>query len=210
MTRALLILTVSTLSLIPALASAQDCAAPEPPILSASISKGVVSLAWAPSDDSDLFVFEAGNVPGGANIVYSQTSARRLVIGVGSGTFWVRVRAVNTCGISEPSKLSEQSKEWKLQVPCNDPVPALSISNGMFKWNPRAGSERVAYFLEIATEPGGATNMVMNVGGSSTIAVDAIGLFDGIGTGTYYARLRGATACGGALTSNEVAFTVIR
>jgi hypothetical protein len=70
-------------------------------------SGGVVSFAWNPSAGATTYLIEAGSAPGSNNIVPGSdlggTATTFTTTGVGAGTYFVRLRARNACGISGPS-----------------------------------------------------------------------------------------------------------
>ena len=68
---------------------------------------GTVSLAWQPATGTPTsYVLEAGSAPGSSDLANSDLggAARAFTAtGVAGGTYYVRVRAANACGISRPS-----------------------------------------------------------------------------------------------------------
>lgn len=79
------------------------------PQLSFQVSGTTVSLAWTPSPGATSYVLEAGSSPGSSNLVNSDTGTSGttfVATGVGSGTYYVRVRAKNVCSVSGASSES--------------------------------------------------------------------------------------------------------
>jgi len=70
-------------------------------------SGGTVSFGWGASPTATTYVIEAGSAPGLANIVANADLASAATTatfnGVGRGTYYVTLRARNTCGTSGPS-----------------------------------------------------------------------------------------------------------
>jgi hypothetical protein len=90
--------------------SAPPChAAPfAPSALRANIIGNTLSLSWVPpllSGVISSYVVEAGTSPGLANVLNFNTGSAVSVFSTPapSGLYWVRVRAVNACGVSLPS-----------------------------------------------------------------------------------------------------------
>lgn len=86
-----------------------SCTAPGAPanLAIVSASSGNVVLTWTGASGSPTsYVVEAGSAPGGANLANSDlgTAATSLTAsGVASGTYYVRVRGKNSCGVGASS-----------------------------------------------------------------------------------------------------------
>jgi peptidyl-Asp metalloendopeptidase len=79
--------------------------APPPPIGFASTfnSGGTVSFAWTAAPGATTYVIEAGSAPGLSNLASADlgsASTSATFNGIGAGTYYVRLRARNTCGTS--------------------------------------------------------------------------------------------------------------
>jgi hypothetical protein len=78
-----------------------------PGALTSAVSGSSVQLSWGASSGSvSTYVFEIGSTAGATNLgtIDLGTSATRyLADGVASGTYFVRVKARNPCGLSAPS-----------------------------------------------------------------------------------------------------------
>jgi hypothetical protein len=92
------------------ISSAPPCqAAPfAPSTLRANLVGNVLSLSWVPpllSGFISSYVIEVGTSPGQANILNFNTGSPVVIYTTPapSGLYWVRVRAVNACGVSLPS-----------------------------------------------------------------------------------------------------------
>ena len=86
------------------------CGAIAPPAgLSFTVNGSNVTLLWsypAGSTPPGSFVIEAGSIPGAANLANFDTLSTAkgyFAPGVGPGTYFVRVRAKNACGVSGSS-----------------------------------------------------------------------------------------------------------
>ena len=73
--------------------------------LTASVSGSTVALQWTAGAGASTYVIEAGSTSGASNLVVSDlgSAATTLQATAGSGTYYVRVRARNACGIGIPS-----------------------------------------------------------------------------------------------------------
>jgi hypothetical protein len=82
------------------------CTGPPPPPSAFTLtfnSGGTVSFSWAASATATSYIIEAGSAPGAANLANANlgSSATSATFnGVGRGTYFVRLRAMNACGIS--------------------------------------------------------------------------------------------------------------
>src|SRR5262249_58992122 len=81
---------------------------PDPPVaLRSTVAGSTVTLEWVAAVGSPTsYIVEAGSSAGLANLLVSDTGNTAGVMvasGVGHGTYFVRVRARNACGISDPS-----------------------------------------------------------------------------------------------------------
>jgi hypothetical protein len=90
------------------LTAPSPCAVPAPPRqLSATASGSTVTIEWRLGDlgsaAPDEFVLEAGHAPD-APFVSLPLAARAFHAAAPPGTYYVRVRAVSTCGTSAPSE----------------------------------------------------------------------------------------------------------
>lgn len=178
-----------------------------PTALAAAISGSDVRLTWsAPAagsaaDAATSYVLEAGTIPGASNLVSVNIgNITSFAAAVPPGTYYVRVRAVNARGISDPSN------EVVMQVgaPSREIGPprnlraVLSGSTLTLTWDAPAGGGATSYVLEAGTHPGATNVVAANVGGTTTITVP-------MPIGSYHIRVRAAGPSGlSDDTSNEV------
>lgn len=84
------------------------CTPAAPAGLSFAIAAGVVTVTWEPPAEGDVtsYVIEAGDGPGASNLlVFNTGSAAPSFAAVAPpGAYYVRVRAMNTCGASPASE----------------------------------------------------------------------------------------------------------
>ncbi len=169
-----------------------------------------ITLSWtAPGtgDSPAAYTIEAGSSPGLAdlaNFSTGNTVTSFASSGVGNGTYFLRVRATNTKGASGPSN------EVALLVGCTAapgaPSGLLTTSNSggtvQFGWTAPnfAGTSNgpTTYVLEAGSVPGLSNLAVLDLGGAGTTVA-----FGGIGSGTYYVRVKARNLCGTSAASNQ-------
>jgi hypothetical protein len=78
---------------------------PGPPSgFTAEADGGVVTFWWQTVSDAESYVFEAGSVPGAANLAVVPVASPGLTTPLPqAGTYYLRVKAANACGHSAPS-----------------------------------------------------------------------------------------------------------
>ena len=82
------------------------CSAPPAPgQLSATVTGSTVTLLWGAVAGQSSYVLEAGSRAGATDVVVSDVGSTTSLTAtnVASGTYFVRVRAKNRCGIGAPS-----------------------------------------------------------------------------------------------------------
>jgi len=172
-----------------------------------------VFLAWSAASSGGApaaYIIEAGSAFGFANLANFSTGNTLTTFsttGVGSGTYYVRVRAVNAAGTSAPSNeavlVVGAAGCGALAAPGNF---ALTFDVGgtvSFAWTASPGA--TSYSIEAGSAPG-LTNLAnSNLGSAATSAT-----FNGVGAGAYYVRLRARNAACGTISapSNEVLLIV--
>jgi hypothetical protein len=76
--------------------------------LTASVGRTTATLVWDPAGpDATSYIVEAGSAPGVSDVMTRETAAGSTSLtasGLGRGPLYVRVRATNACGVSEPSQ----------------------------------------------------------------------------------------------------------
>jgi hypothetical protein len=81
------------------------CAPPAPTGLTQTVSGNSVSLSWSPSAGATGYVVEAGSSSGLANLATLPVGTNGLAVAdVPPGTYFVRVRARNACGLGAVSQ----------------------------------------------------------------------------------------------------------
>jgi hypothetical protein len=176
------------------------CAAPGAPGAPvANVAGGQVSIAWTSASGATSHIFEAGSGPGQANLVNSSVSGTALVASAPPGSYYVRARGRNACGVG-PASPETVVNVGGCTAP-GSPSPLSASVNGRqvtLEWRPVAGA--ASYVLEAGSMPG-ASNIVVTAVGGTSVTTPAP-------PGTYYVRVKARTACGTGSASNELAVTV--
>ncbi|MBI3402475.1 MAG: fibronectin type III domain-containing protein [Acidobacteria bacterium] len=183
-----------------------------PSNLAASVSGTTVTLSWtapATGDAASAYVVEAGSTPGTSNLANSNTghtTPSLVATDVPVGTYYVRVRAQNTAGVSAASN------EIVVTVggtPCTPAAPSgltstVSGSSVTFTWTAPGGTCRPTTYELDAGSSSGASNLATVATGSTLTSFSA----NNVANGTYYVRVRAANGANLSPASNEVVVTV--
>lgn len=163
-----------------------------------------VAIGWVPSATAVSYQLEAGLAPGVMNLgaiplgnVTTFSTAAPL------GLYYVRIRAVNACGVSPPSA--------ELVVNLDGAMPAPAAPTGLaavvagrtvsFVWSaPTSGGTPSAYQIEAGTTPGG-TIAVLPTTATALVVPDAP-------AGTFYVRVRAVNAAGASAATPDVAVVI--
>jgi hypothetical protein len=164
-----------------------------------------VQFSWqAPAVAVDSYQLEAGTGPGLANLATASLPGGFTSFGVTAppGTYFVRLRARNACGLSGPSQEVVVVVGTACVSPSAPVLTATAIGSMVtLSWTaPATGTGPFSYTLAAGTSPG-----------ASNLATAAMGTLTSIQapvpSGTYYVRVTATNACG-ATTSNEVVVVV--
>ena len=199
-------------SIYPGATSTPTAAPGAPSGLTASSSGSSVFLAWTASTSggaATAFTIEAGSSPGKADLANFSTGSSATTFsagGVGSGVFYVRVKAANAAGISaasnEATLVVGGTCTGAPGVPSGFAITGNSGGTVSFRWTASAGSPS-SYIIEAGSTPGAANLANSDLGGTATSFTAS-----GVGHGTYYVRLRAKNTCGTSAPSNEVVLVV--
>jgi len=179
-------------------------APPAPASMLAQSGGLLVALSWPASPGATSYLLDAGSARSATGIGTASVGNTTTYQGVGlAGTYFVRARAANACGVSTPST------EMAVTLGCSAQavVPAglagtRAGSVATFTWQPPLGA--TSYRMQVGSAPG-VTNLAdAPIGAATTAAVSLAG----VPNGTYYVRVTAVSACGVGAPSNEVVVTV--
>lgn len=181
--------------------------------MTASASGSTVTLRWtAPTTGGTptSYIIEAGSSPGATNLANFSTGSTATSFsssGVGSGVYYVRVRASNSAGTSAASSDAVLTVGSGCTSGPAAPSGLRIVSNVggtvVLAWTASASGTPTTYIVEAGSSPGGANLANSDLGGTST-SLTALN----VGRGTYYVRIRGKNACGVGSASNEIVLVV--
>jgi predicted phage tail protein len=204
----------TTSRLLPASTGAPIIAPNPPTSLTATVSGSVVTLNWSAPVGGDAptsYQIQAGSSSGQTNIATfdtGTTSTTLAIFNVPAGTYFVRVRGVNSAGASGASN--------EIQVvvggtppcsPVSPPSGLIATINGgtvTLSWTaPTTGCTPTSYIIQAGSAPG-LTNLANFDTGSPATTFTATN----VPAGTYYVRIQSAAPGNLSPSSTEIAFTV--
>lgn len=159
-----------------------------------------------PTSYSLDYGFAPGTTAGSLILPAQPTSVTVSLIGVGAGTYYVRVRGVNASGAGAPSNEVTVNVGGVCR---NAPVPPARLSSSVaggtvvLTWDEVSPSSDTpsGYKVIAGTTPGGNVAQ-FGVSGGTVFRIN------GVPAGTYYLRVSGVNSCGASAASNEVVVTV--
>jgi titin len=182
-------------------ATATIVAAPKAPSnLSASVRNNQhIDLAWqAPSGTVAGYRIE---VSGQSNRTIDTTSTTYTVSELSAGTYYIRVRAWNSFGVSAASnQVTAVIQDASPQPPTGLRATVRSNKYVDLSWNRPSGA-LTSYRVEVGRSPGLTNVLARNVGTRTT---DTLA---GLARGTYYIRVRTVNNAVLSSPSNEVVVT---
>ena len=172
--------------------------------LTSIVNGSAVTLSWQPGSGGGpvaAYQLEVGSVPGAADLLVSQMVANgTAATGVPDGLYFVRVRALNTVGFSDPSG------EITVRVGCLG-APAAPViltsqvaSGGLATLTWSAVAEASNYLIEAGSVSGASDLALITTGAALLSGV--------VPSGTYFARVRARNGCGASAPSQEVVVQV--
>ena len=158
----------------------------------------VSSSADIEADMPTNYVLEAGTAPGESNVATLNVgNTTAFTTEVPSGTYYVRIRAQNAEGDSDPSQ------EIEVRLPGTPPRPTGLVSmsaSGVvdLRWTASAGGYApTGYIVEAGSGPGLSDLAILQVGNVTRFTTTAP-------PGVYYVRVRSINSRGTSLPSNEI------
>ena len=181
---------------------------PGPPTLSSTVLGNTVRLSWTASSTGGTptsYTVFAGSVPGLSNFGGANVgNASSFTTAVGNGTYYVAVVGRNGFG---PGPLSNEVTVQVGPPPCTvaptapGPLTVTTAATTVaLQWG--ASPTAAGYLLDVGSVPGAADL------GSFPLVERDLDCRRRRRIGTYYVRVRAASACGVSLPSNEVAVVV--
>jgi hypothetical protein len=176
-----------------------------PTDLTANWNGTVTTLSWVPSaaDSADLapsaYVVEAGTAPGLADVARLRIGQRTsFSADVPYGVYYVRVRAINDRGDSDPTEEMVVAAPGSAEAPgeLTQAGDGLTVS---LSWSAPIGGESPAgYLIEAGSDPGMSDLATIKVPGNVTSFTTQAP------PGTYFVRVRAINSRGAGLPSNEI------
>lgn len=180
------------------------CSMPDTPRnLTSAVTDTTVSLTWQSASGATSYIVEAGSGAGLSNLAtLNNGAATALVTAAPIGTYYVRVRAANSCG-SGPA-----SNEVVVTVvgatppgaPTLNPAVVTGSTVGL-SWTMGSGGAPTSYTLTATATPTGAPIATVVLTGTSAS-------FTNVPSGTYYLRLMASNSAGPSAPSPQVTVTV--
>lgn len=181
-------------------------AAPDAPTsLVVNLTGTTLTFTWAPATTGSTptsYTVHVGTAPGATTLPVQTTAGTSLSVPITTGgTYFARVRAVNSYGTSVASP------EVSVSVATPNPRPGAptgltasfagrTISIG---WTaPTTGEPVTSYLLEVGSAPGLANILVVPMGAGLSFAAP------GVPDGTYWLRVRGTNAAGSGQPSQDL------
>jgi hypothetical protein len=194
---------VAVVLLLTSLATRAEAQPPPPSMLGAQIMGRTVTLRWSSSPGATSYIIEAGSRFGASDIGVLNTGSPQpsfTVVGVADGIYFVRVRAVNSGGVSSPSM---EIGVLVAGTPCTAAPVApdslrYTLSGRVVTITWFAQNNLTALVLEYDVSPfySNLTSIVLDPLARSLTAAAA--------PGSYYVRLRAVNACGTSAPSSEL------
>jgi predicted phage tail protein len=185
-------------------------------VLVASVLGSTVLLSWhAPDSGSPptTYILEAGSAPGATDaIVFSTGSAATsyTAAGVAVGTYFVRIHAANAFGTSPPSNEVVATVGAGPPPTAGAPLPPIELvassigSSVTLTWSRSPSGGLPTFYVVEAGSASGRRDLANFSTGSAAPSFSA----NGVGAGTYFARVRAGNALGVSDPSNEVVLVV--
>jgi xylan 1,4-beta-xylosidase len=155
-----------------------------------------VTLAWQRgSGNVARYILEAGSAAGLRNIASLSLAPAPTTFAAAAtpGTYYVRVRAANNCGVGPPSAEVSLVVGTGSELPGPPGTPSVVVSGSTvsLSWTaPALGSAPTAYRLEAGTSPGLANAALVTLGTTPSYSVG------GVPRGIYYVRVRAMNPAG--------------
>jgi hypothetical protein len=177
----------------------------------ANVAGSTVAISWNPPASGGVlqYVLEAGSAPGIVNIARLETghNATSLVAqDVPTGTYFIRLRAVTSAGIGQPSsdaRFVVGGESGCASAPAAPTNVAASITGGAVQltWATPGGACAPTHYLVQAGSASGLSDLAQVTVGGQGLAANAP-------PGTYFVRVLAINAHGASAASNEIVLSV--
>lgn len=179
-------------------------APPTPGPLTFTTAGTTVALSWGAAATTVSYSLEAGQTPGSSSIGTIPLGLRTAFSASAPlGTYYVRVRAANDCGVSPPSNEVVITLDGTTSVPSAPTALAAAVAGRTvtFTWTPpTSGGTPASYVIEAGTTPGGII---------AILPTTAPGLVvPSAPTGTFYVRVRAVNAAGSSAPTPDLVVTI--
>jgi predicted phage tail protein len=170
----------------------------------AFLSGGQMAITWLPATTGGApasYVVEVGSASGQSNLASVGAAGRSFSYNpVPPGFYFLRVRAVNAGGTSQPSTEVMFVVGGVPSPPgapnfVSSPVSGNSVT---LNWTAPTVGTATSYIVEAGSATG-LNNLANHNTGSTSTSLS----FSGVPSGTYYVRIRAVNAQGASVVSNE-------
>jgi hypothetical protein len=177
---------------------------PAPGTLTFLTAGSTVALRWGSALSASSYTIEAGQAPGSANLgAIPVRNVTTFATPAPRGTYYVRVRAVNRCGLSGPSNEVAIVLDGTTTLPVT-PTGFVGGVNGRtvtFQWTPATtGGLPARYQIEAGSTSGGVI-AVLPTTSTQLVVPNAP-------SGTFYVRVRAVNAAGASEPTADIPITV--
>lgn len=172
-----------------------------PANLTSTVNGSTLALSWSGSSGALQYYAEVGTAPGASNIAVAVPLGAVTSIvapGLANGSYYVRLRAVGTGGVSVPSNevfftVGSNGSAAPSLPGAPDGFNAVSPSAGLvsLSWHAPEGSIVTGYVLEAGSAPG-----LSNIVAGATLPDITALVVPGVPSGVYYVRLRAKNDAG--------------
>jgi subtilisin family serine protease len=173
----------------------------------AVVNGASVTVSWTqgPGAVPINYVIEAGTYPGATNIgSFSVGTVTSVTAAPGAGVYYIRVRAANNSGMSDPSAETFFSIGGAGSPPGTPGGLTATVNGGAvtFSWNPPTwGGPPTHYMLQAGSSPGDYSLASVNVGNVTSFTATPP-------PGIYYVRVLAVNAAGTSTFASATEFAV--